>query len=219
MAKYVFGQNNTSKIASLASNPGTIENMVSVIRSAAPYTSKQMVNQVNVFLPILEQISSFLGLYSFIGKAQNYTPVNYSNIDSPVERLSKIMTNNSGDLIKLISPLLGGNLNNIIENLAQNALLGSNTLPNNTLPNSIIPNNAIPNNAIPNTAMPNNTNTNNNMDVLGSLAKSLLGNSNMNIEDMAKKLVNDNNIDIGELAKTIIPLLTDGLSNENSPND
>lgn len=200
MAKYILGSNNMNRVASLVSNPGTIENIVSVIRSAAPYTSKQMVNQVNVFLPILEQFSSFLGLYSFIGKAQNYTPVSYSNIDSPVERLSKIMTNNSADLVKLIAPLIGGNLNNIIGNLAQNALFNNNTSTNNTNSNS-------------------DSDSDNMGDVLASLAKSFLGNSNMNIEDMAKKLVNDNNIDIGELAKTIIPLLTDGSSNENSSNN
>ncbi len=203
MAKFLFGNNSTSKITSLVSNPSNIENMVSVIRSSAPYTSKQMVNHVNLLLPILEQFSSFLSLYSFIGKAQNYTPVRYSNIDNPSEKLSKIMTNNSADIAKLLSPLLGGNLNNIIGNLAQNALLSGNNAPSNTIHNNA------------------NDNSNNMGDILGSLAKSFLGNNNgnMNLENMAKKLVKDNNIDIGQLAKTIMPLLTDGSSNDNFNNN
>jgi len=42
-----------------------MENIIGLVRTAAPLTSTQTVSKVNTYLPIFEKVSTLLGMYTF----------------------------------------------------------------------------------------------------------------------------------------------------------
>lgn len=111
----------------LMSDPQKIENLISMVRTVAPLTSPQIVTKVNTYLPPFEKVSTLLGMYSFLNRAQTFRPIEAANSKSPVDMISALMKNGNLPVSKMIAqPLIANNIEKIVGSMAMNMVKNGN---------------------------------------------------------------------------------------------
>ncbi len=134
-AKYIFGEGQlpgvVSKLsgttknftAGLMSDPQKMENIISMVRTVTPLTSAQTVTKVNTYLPLFEKVSTLLGMYSFLNRAQTFRPIEPLNSKSPVDMMSTLMKSGNLPIGKMLAqPLIANNMDKIMGSVASNML-------------------------------------------------------------------------------------------------
>ena len=132
-AKYIMGSNQLNGVVSKLSgttkayasdilhDPGKMENIIGMVRTFAPLTSVQTVSKVNTYLPVAEKVSTLLGMYSFLNRAQNYRPIQTLDAKNPMDKITALMKNGNLPVSKLIAqPLLANNMDKIMSAVAMN---------------------------------------------------------------------------------------------------
>lgn len=136
-AKYIFGNNQikgvVSKLSgsskhlagSFMSDPQRMESVIGMVRTFAPFTSSQTVTKVNTYLPAFEKMSTLLGMYTFLNRAQTFRPIQPLNANSPSEAVTALMKNSSISKM-LTQPLIANNMEKIMGTVAANMLKNGN---------------------------------------------------------------------------------------------
>lgn len=127
--RYIFGNKQFSSATSMLStsarsissnflsSPEKIENVIGLVRTAAPFTSAQTVSKINTYLPMIEKTSTLLGMYSFLNRAQNYAPIEPLSGKSSMEKITSLMMKNKAPLGKMIAqPMLANGMEKIMAN-------------------------------------------------------------------------------------------------------
>lgn len=188
-AKYIFGNKNINNITSIAtnfitgimSNPQQLENILGIVRGFAPLASAQTVVKINTYLPIVEKISSIVGMYSFLNKAQNYAPIQSLGDKPLMEKVTTLVSNGSIPISKILAqPIISQSIGKIIASVAGSFI-------NNSLKNGSL--DQILSSLMGNMSNNNSTNT---------------GNSSQNNSSQSNT---NSNIDIGSIIETIGSLL------------
>ena len=92
-----------------------MENIISMVRTFAPLTSTKTVSKVNTYLPAVEKVSTLLGMYSFLSRAQNFRPIQTLDAKTPVDKITALLKNGNIPVTKLMAqPLLANNMDKII---------------------------------------------------------------------------------------------------------
>ena len=98
-----------------------MENIIGMVRTFAPLTSAQTVSKVNTYLPAVEKVSTLLGMYSFISRAQNFRPIEAMDAKTPTDKITALFKNGNIPVSKLIAqPLLANNMEKIMGAVAMN---------------------------------------------------------------------------------------------------
>ncbi len=121
--------NSTTKnlTSGLMSDPQKVEGIISMVRTVAPLTSPHTVTMVNTYLPFFEKVSTLLGMYSFLNRAQTFRPIESLNTKNPADMMSAFMKNGSLPVGKLLAqPLIAGNMDKIMGAVASNMLKNGN---------------------------------------------------------------------------------------------
>lgn len=109
--------------AGLMSDPQKIENIISMVRTVAPLTPPQTVSKVNTYLPFFEKISTLLGMYSFLNRAQTFRPIEPLNVKSPADMMTALMKNGNIPISKMLAqPLIANNMEKMMGTMAMNML-------------------------------------------------------------------------------------------------
>ena len=107
----------------LMADPQKLENILGMVRTVAPLTTTQTVTKVNTYLPPFEKLSTLIGMYSFLNKAQTFKPIEPMNVKSPVSMLSSLMKSGNMPLGKMVAqPLIANNMEKIMGTMASNML-------------------------------------------------------------------------------------------------
>jgi len=130
--RYILGSNKfsglTTKLSGvtkgltsgLFSDPNKMENIIGLVRTAAPLTSAQTVSKVNTYLPIFEKVSTLLGMYTFLNRAQNYAPIQPLSAKTPMEKVTALISNGNLPIGKMLAqPLIANNMDKIISSVAK----------------------------------------------------------------------------------------------------
>jgi len=119
---------STKNVASsLMTDPHKVENVISMVRTFAPLTSAQTVTKVNTYLPSMEKVSTLLGMYSFLNRAQTFRPIETLDAKSPVEKVSALIKNGNLPVGKMLAqPLLSNNMDKIMGTMAMNMFKNGN---------------------------------------------------------------------------------------------
>jgi len=130
--RYILGSNKfsglTTKLSGVTkgltsgilSDPNKIENIIGLVRTAAPLTSAQTVLKVNTYLPIFEKASTLLGMYTFLNRAQNYAPIQPLSAKTPMEKVTALISNGNLPIGKMLAqPLIANNMDKIISSVAK----------------------------------------------------------------------------------------------------
>lgn len=119
---------STKNVASsLMSDPHNVENIISMVRTFAPLTSTQTVSKLNTYLPAMEKVSTLLGMYSFLNRAQTFRPIESLDASTPVEKISALMKNGNIPVAKMLAqPLLSNNMDKIMGTMAMNMFKNGN---------------------------------------------------------------------------------------------
>jgi hypothetical protein len=138
-ARYTFGNNQLSDTVSklsvatkglaadMISDPHKLEKMISVVRTAAPLTSPKTVSRINTFLPSVEKVSTLMGMYSFLNKAQNFSPVVSLSAKTPMEKVGALIKSNNIPITKMMAqPLLKNNMEKIMSNAMKDMVKNGN---------------------------------------------------------------------------------------------
>ena len=138
-AKYIFGSGQINGIVSKLSgstkditstviqDPYKVENIIGMVRTFAPLTSNQTVTKLNTYLPVMEKISTLIGMYSFLNRAQTFRPIESSNAKTPVEKITALMKSGNLPVGKMLAqPILSNNMDKIIGTVASNMLKNGN---------------------------------------------------------------------------------------------
>ncbi len=166
-------------------DPGKMENIISMVRTFAPLTSAPTVTKVNTYLPAVEKVSTLLGMYSFINRAQNFRPIQTLDAKSPIDKITALLRNGNIPVTKLMAqPLLANNMDKIIGALAMN--MSKNGGLNDMLSSL----------------------TNGNKSGLNDMLSSLTNGNAGGLNDGNK----DGNTDIGSLMETFMPMLNSIMS-------
>lgn len=199
-AKFISGNSHMPEMVSklsgttknlttgLLQDPQKVENIIGMVRTVAPLTSPQTVSKVNTYLPLFEKVSTFLGMYSFLSKAQTYRPIESVNVKNPTEMVTALMKNKNSPVGKMIAqPLIQNNMEKIMGTVAMNMLKngGLNDMLKNGGLNDMLKNENL-------------------SEILSSFQTS-------------KGATGDNNIDLNSLMETFMPLLN-SMSQTNSHN-
>lgn len=110
---------------SLMTDPQKMENIISMVRTVAPLTSAQTVTKVNTYLPMFEKMSTLLGMYSFLNRAQTFKPIQPLSTNSPAEAVTALMKNSNISKM-LAQPLLANNMDKIMGTMAMNMVKNGN---------------------------------------------------------------------------------------------
>ena len=134
-AKYIFGSKNVSGTirklsistkgltSGLLSDPHKMENVIGLVRTAAPLTSDKTISKINTYLPTLELASTLLGMYSFLNKAQSYTPIKSLNASTPLEKVSALISSGNIPIGKILAqPLIANNMDKIVSSVAKGVI-------------------------------------------------------------------------------------------------
>lgn len=98
-----------------------MENIISMVRTFAPLTSTQTVSRINTYLPAVEKVSTLLGMYSFLSRAQNFRPIQTLDAKTPVDKITALLKNGNIPVTKLMAqPLLANNMDKIVGAVAMN---------------------------------------------------------------------------------------------------
>lgn len=109
--------------AALMSDPQKMENIISMVRTVAPLTAPQTVLKVNTYLPFFEKISTLLGMYSFLNRAQTFRPIESLNVKSPADMMTALMKNGNIPVGKMLAqPLIANNMEKMMGAAAMNML-------------------------------------------------------------------------------------------------
>lgn len=172
-AKYIFGNKNLNNITSIATNfitgilanPQQIESILGIVRGFAPLASVQTVSKINTYLPIVEKISSIVGIYSFLNKTQNYSPVQ-SLGDKPImEKVTTLITNGNIPISTILAqPIISQSIGKLISSVASSFI--SNSFKNGGF-DQILSNlmGSMSNNNSANTENSNKNNSSDNLDL------------------------------------------------------
>ena len=107
----------------LFSDPNKMENIIGLVRTAVPLTSAQTVSKVNTYLPIFEKASTLLGMYAFLNRAQNYTPLQSLSAKNPMEKVTALISNGNLPIGKMLAqPLIANNMDKIISSVAKEVI-------------------------------------------------------------------------------------------------
>ncbi len=106
-------------------DPQKMENIISMVRTVAPLTSTQTVTKVNTYLPMFEKMSTLLGMYSFLNRAQTFKPIQPLSTNSPAEAVTALMKNSNISKM-LAQPLLANNMDKIMGTMAMNMIKNGN---------------------------------------------------------------------------------------------
>lgn len=133
--RYVLGSNKFSGITTklsgatkgltsgLFANPNRMENIIGLVRTAAPLTSSQTVSKFNTYLPIVEKISTLLGMYTFLNRAQNYAPIQSMNAKTPMEKVTALISSGNIPIGKMLAqPIIANNMDKIISSVAKDII-------------------------------------------------------------------------------------------------
>ena len=102
-------------------DPAKMEGIIGMVRTFAPLTSPQTVSKLNTYLPAVEKASTLLGMYSFISRAQNFSPIQASDAKTPADIAAALLKDGNIPLAKLLAqPLISGNMDKIIGAMAMN---------------------------------------------------------------------------------------------------
>lgn len=97
-----------------------MENIIGLVRTAVPLTSAQTVSKFNTYLPIIEKASTLLGMYTFLNRAQNYTPIQPLSAKTPMEKVTALISNGNLPIGKMLAqPLIANNMDKIISSVAK----------------------------------------------------------------------------------------------------
>jgi len=106
--------------SSLFSDPNKMETIIGLVRTAVPLTSTQTVSKFNTYLPIIEKASTLIGLYTFLNRAQNYTPIQPLNAKTPMEKVTALISSGNLPIGKMLAqPLIANNMDKIISSVAK----------------------------------------------------------------------------------------------------
>ncbi len=134
-AKFIFGNTQMSGMVSklsgttknlttgLLQDPQRVENIIGMVRTVAPLTSPQTVSKVNTYLPLFEKVSTLLGMYSFLNKAQTFRPIESVNVKNPTDMMTALMKNKNSPIGKMIAqPLIQNNVEKMMGTMAMNMI-------------------------------------------------------------------------------------------------
>ncbi len=164
-----------------------------MVRTAAPLTSVQTVSKVNTYLPIFEKASTLLGMYAFLSRAQNYTPIQSLNAKTPMEKVTALVSNGNLPIGKMIAqPLIANNMDKIISAVSKDLIA----------------------------PMIRNGNLNINLNDMISAMSNQFQNSNDDKPSTSENGNEENgNMDLGNLFETFMPLMNNIMSNSSSNSD
>lgn len=180
-AKYIFGNKNFNDITGIAtnfitgiiSNPQQLENILGIVRGFAPLASAQTVTKINTYLPIVEKISSIVGMYSFLNKAQNYAPIQSLGDKPLMEKVTTLVSNGNIPISKILAqPMISQAIGKIIASVAGSFI--NNSIKNGGI-DQILSNlmgNMSNNNSTTNTENSSQNNANSNLDI-GSIIETI----------------------------------------------
>jgi len=101
----------------ILSSPENLENVINLVRTAAPLTSPQTVSKINTYLPLVEKTSTLLGMYSFLSRAQNYAPIEPLGGKSSMEKITSLMMKNKMPIGKMLAqPMLANGMEKVMAN-------------------------------------------------------------------------------------------------------
>lgn len=102
-------------------DPAKMEGIIGMVRTFAPLTSPQTVSKLNTYLPAVEKASTLLGMYSFISRAQNFSPIQAADAKTPADKITALLKNGNIPVAKLLAqPLISGNMDKIMGAMAMN---------------------------------------------------------------------------------------------------
>ncbi len=169
-----------------------MENIISMVRTFAPLTSTKTVSKVNTYLPAVEKVSTLLGMYSFLSRAQNFRPIQTLDAKTPVDKITALLKNGNIPVTKLMAqPLLANNMDKIIGAVAMNMAKNGGL---NEMLSSL---------------------TKGNNSGLNELLSSLTSNNNNGSNDPSSVSSDGNkngNTDISKLMETFMPMLNNIMS-------
>ncbi|WP_326910052.1 hypothetical protein [Sedimentibacter sp. MB31-C6] len=175
----------------LLTDPHSIENLISFVRVTAPLASTQTVSKVNTYLPTFEKMSTLLGMYSFLNRAQNYAPIEPISGSSAMDKVSALIKNGNIPIGKMVAkPLLSNNMEKMMSEMAMEMFKNGNF-------NDILSTMANQFNSNQNSEKSNESSENNNMD-FSSLIETfmpLLNNMTSNSTSENEKEINEENDD------------------------
>jgi len=97
-----------------------MESIIGLVRTAAPLTSDNTVSKINTYLPAIEMVSTLLGMYSFLNRAQNYAPIQSLNAKTPMEKVSALIANGNIPIGKMLAhPIIANNMDKIMSSVAK----------------------------------------------------------------------------------------------------
>lgn len=100
-----------------------MESIIGLVRTAVPLTSAQTVSKFNTYLPIIEKVSTLIGMYTFINRAQNYTPLQPLSAKTPMEKVTALISNGNLPIGKILAkPLIANNMDKIISSVAKEVI-------------------------------------------------------------------------------------------------
>ncbi|MDF2676833.1 MAG: hypothetical protein K0Q97_1144 [Bacillota bacterium] len=127
--RYILGKGQFSSITTslsttaramstgILSSPENLENVINLVRTAAPLTSPQTVSKINTYLPFVEKTSTLLGMYSFLSRAQNYAPIEPLGGKSSMEKITSLMMKNKMPIGKMLAqPMLANGMEKVMAN-------------------------------------------------------------------------------------------------------
>ena len=174
-------------------DPGKMENIISMVRTFAPLTSSQTVSKVNTYLPAVEKVSTLLGMYSFLSRAQNFRPIQTLDAKTPVDKITALLKNGNIPVTKLMAqPLLANNMDKIVGAVAMNMAKNGGL---NEMLSSL---------------------TNGNNGGLNDLLSSLTGNNKSGLNDILSSMSSDGNkdgnTDMSSLMEAFMPIINNIMS-------
>lgn len=188
----------------LLTDPHGIENLISFVRIATPLASTQTVSKVNTYLPTFEKMSTLLGMYSFLNRAQNYAPIEPISGNSAMDKVSALIKSGNIPIGKMVAkPLLSNNMEKMMSGMAMEMFKNGNF-------NDILSTMANQFNSNQNSEKSNESSENNNMD-FSSLIETfmpLLNNMTSNSTSESDKETNEENDNYEQNDKEDMNLLT-----------
>ncbi len=108
-------------------DPHRMENVIGLVRTAAPFTSDKTLNKINTYLPAFEKISTLIGMYSFLNRAQNYAPIQSLNAKTQAEKISALISNGNIPIAKILAqPIITNNMDKIMSSVTKNIINSGN---------------------------------------------------------------------------------------------
>jgi len=167
-----------------------MENIIGLVRTATPLASAQTVSKVNTYLPIFEKASTLLGMYAFLNRAQNYTPIQTMNAKTPMEKVTALVSNGNLPIGKMIAqPLIAKNMDKIISAVSKDLIAP--LIRNGNL----------------------NLNLN---DMISAMSKQFPNNDDNGQQNSNDENKEKSNMDISSLMETFMPLINNFMSSNSS---